>query len=221
MTTLVALTGLSIAVAASVSPQPASAAAKQGDKAQRLASCLYERYPDRVQRLLHSTNAGTAESAYVSLLDEPLCSGEVFGDRAFTPDEALGSIQLMRGMLAEQAIISTRAQAQALPALPVQQKAYARPWSAASGRNPAVDETVACVADTDPAGILALLGTVPSSVEESAAMGRLDGSIKRCLSSRLKMAVSARLMRPPLADALYQRLRNPTLSQAQVPENRQ
>ena len=211
----VALTCLSILAWGSV-PQSAAAADKRGDVPQQMANCLYERYPARAEQLLRSTSAGTAESAYVSLLDEPLCVSKVVGDHEFTPDDALGSIHLMRGMLAEQAIAASRAQVQALAALPVQQKGYARPWSAASGRNPAVDEMVACVADTNPAGILALLKTTPGSSEEGAAMSELDGSIKGCLSAKLKLAVGTRMVRAALADALYQRALNPALSVAQA-----
>lgn len=217
----VALTCLSMAAVAAVPAQPAGAAGKRGDAPQRVASCLYDRYPSRVERLLHSTSKGASELAYVSLLDEPLCVNEEFGTREFSPDDTLGSIHLMRGMLAEQAIKASRAQAQALPALPAQQKGYARPWSSASGRNPAVDEMGACVADTNPAGVLALLDTTPSSGDETAAMSALDGSIKRCLSANLRLAVSARMVRAALADALYQRMRNPALSMAGTPENRQ
>ena len=215
-----ALTCLSI-IAAGVPAQPAFAASPRGDVPQLMASCLFERYPQRAERLLYSTTASAAEAAYVSLLDEPLCGPKVVGDREFTPDEALGAIHLMRGMLAEQAIKASWAQAQALAALPVQQRGYARPWSAASGRNPAVDEMSVCVADTNPSGILALLQTAPSSTSESAAMSRLDGSIKRCLTANLTLAVNNRMVRAALADALYQRVRNPTLSIAGTPEARQ
>ena len=218
MRILVALTGLSIAGAAAISPQPASAKWDRRDVPQRVASCLYERYPDRAQRLLHSTSAGAAENAYVSLLDEPLCMQKVIGDHEYSADETLGSIHLMRGLIAEQAIRASKAQAEALPALPLERKGYARPWSAASGRNPAVNEMAACVADTNPAGVLALLATGPSTSEESSAMRRLDGSIKACLSADLKLAVNTIMVRAALADGLYQRMINPALSLAQAPE---
>lgn len=217
----VALACFSIMMVAAVPAQPAGAAGKRGDAPQRVASCLYERYQARAERLLNSASASAAETAYVSLLDEPLCVAEEFGTREFTPDDTLGSIHLMRGMLAEQAIKASKAQAQALPALAVRQGSYVRPWSAASGRNPAVNEMGACVADTNPDGVLALLETAPSTGDEAAAMQDLDGSIKRCLSANLKLAVSTRMVRAALADALYQRMRNPALSMAGTPENRQ
>ena len=211
------LTGLVVGVLATA-PQPAGAAEKGGDVPQRMANCLYERYPDRAQRLLQAATASAAENAYVGLLDEPLCGPRVIGDRAYSPEETLGSIHLMRGMLAEQALAGVLPAAQALPVLPARARGYARPWSAATGRHAGVDEMAACVADTNPSGILALLASAPSSADESKAMAGLDGSIKNCLAANLRLATDALPVRAALADALYQRVRNPALSLGEAPE---
>jgi hypothetical protein len=218
MKPILALTGLAAALVAVTQAHPAAARPQPGDVPQRMAICLYERYPAPAQKLLQSTTAREAEDAYAYLLEEPVCASRVIGNRDFTADEVLGAIHLMRGMLAEQALAGLRTSAKALPALPVHQKQYVRPWFAASGRQPAVDEMAACVADTNPAAVLALLDTAPSSAGEGAAMGRLDPAIKRCLTANLRLMVAARPIRAALADALYQRVRHPQLSLASAPE---
>lgn len=219
MKPILAITALAAGIVAIGQAHSADAATQPGDVPQRMAKCLYDRYPEFAQKLLQAAGAREAENAYTVLLQEQACAARILGDRDFTPDETLGSIHLMRGMLAEQALAGVRTSARSLSALPIHQKQYDRPWFAASGRQPAIDEMAACVADTNPAGVLALIATVPMSAGESAAMARLDPSIKRCLSANLRLMVAPRPVRAALADALYQRVRNPQLSLASAPEN--
>jgi hypothetical protein len=193
----------------------ASAASAQSDTAERYAACVAEAHPHEVVALLRSATADSASRSYHSLADDDRCSLRVFGNSQFNPDDAAGSMDVLRGRLAEQELLSQSSQVAALPALPLQQRRYIRPWFAATGRNPAVDEMATCMADTDPAGIMGLIRTTPGLADESAALATLSPALTKCLSAGTRLDASRRALRAALADALYQRLTNPQLSVVQ------
>ena len=191
---------------------PSPAAAQTSGITQRFLACLAARQPQDVRSLLSTNNTETAERAYTHLSNNSRCFNESVGDRQFMPDEMNLSMGVMRGNLAEQALIAEPAKVEALQPLPLQQKRYIRTWFAATGRNPAVDEMGACMADTNSAGIMDLLRTLPGSSQESAAIGALAPSIGKCLSAGTRLDADPRGLRTALADALYQRVSNPSLS---------
>ena len=195
----------------------ATAASAQSDTAQRYATCLAQIHPDEVRALLRATTADAANRPYHSLADDDRCFARVFGNRQFRPEDAGPSMDMLRGRLAEQELLSQSAQVSALQALPVQQKRYIRPWFAATGRHPAVDEMAACMADTDPAGIMAIVRTTPGFADENAALAALSPALTKCLSAGTRLDASRQALRAALADALYQRLNNPALSVVQAP----
>ena len=195
----------------------ATAASAESETAQRYANCLVQLHPDQVRALLQATTAETAGRPYQSLANDDRCFSRVFGDQRFTPDDASVSMDMLRGRLAEQELLSQSAQVAALQALPLQQKRYIRPWFAATGRHPAVDEMAACMADTDPAGIMAIVRTTPGFADENAALGALSPALTKCLSAGTRLDASRQALRAALADALYQRLNNPALSMVQPP----
>ncbi len=211
------LIALAIVGAGTASTAPATAAPKYSTMPDRMANCLYERWPARAQGVLSAASLPDADRHYTKLLDERSCFDDVIGDKEFTPEEYVLPLHLMRGFLAEQALRKVRDQAKTLPALPLQ-KQYARPWYAATNRNTAINEMATCVADTDPAGILALLETSPGDFAEGAAIATLKPSLSRCLSANTRMESDTRPVRAALAEALYQRVQNPTLSLAQASE---
>jgi len=97
---------------------------------------------------------------------------------------------------------------QALQPLPIQQ-IYQRNWFAVTGRHVTVDEMGACIADTNPAGVLALARSVPTSKEESAAFTALGPNLGACLRAGTKLQASRQALRAALSEALYQRLHAP------------
>lgn len=206
-----------VLLAAVVAPGAAAAAASDSNMPQQLASCLYKRYPARVQSLLGAARLPDANREYGRLTGDNGCADDVMGDKEFSLEEFVIPLHLMRGALAEEALRKLAGQAGALPALPIQRQ-YMRPWFVATNRNRAVDEMAACVADTDPAGIVALLQTRPGGFDEGAAIAGLKPSLGRCLAANAKLEADARPVRAALADALYQRVQNPALSVAQAAE---
>jgi hypothetical protein len=196
----------------------ASSASAQSDSARRYAECLTQMRPNEVRALLHASSADVANKPYRALSDDDRCFSRVFGERQYQPQDASFSIDVLRGKLAEQELLSNIERVAALQPLPLQQKRYIRPWFAATGRNPAVDEMGACMADTDPAGIVGLIRTTPGTTDESNAIGALSPALTKCLSAGTRLDASRSALRAAVADALYQRLSNPALSVAQAAE---
>ena len=188
---------------------PASAAP---DNLQRYVACLSTSRPAQVKQLLQASSAAAANLSYHGLANDNRCFARVFPSGEFRPEDVAFSQDLLRGRLAEQALLAQSGAVAALQPLPLQQKRYLRPWFVTTARNPAVDEMGACMADTDPAGIAALIKTDSGSSDESAAIGALSPSLTKCLSAGTRLDASRQALRAALADALYQRLSNPTLS---------
>lgn len=178
-----------------------------------LGSCMYVSHKNAALELLNTASASESEDALQRLKDEKTCFGHIPSESRLDTEVAAYSKGLMRGMIAEAAIRGSSAAAGLQP-LPLQQKRYVRPWFAATGRDPSVDEMSACIADTNPGGILALVATVPNSAEESWTIGDLSPSLKRCLAAGTRLHADRTALRAALADALYQRLRDPQLSLA-------
>ena len=192
-----------------------SAPASAKTDADRYVSCLSQTQPSKVKELLEAAGDG-ASRPYRALADDSRCFAKVFDDKPYNPGDATFSMDMLRGKLAEQALLNADAQVASLQALPLQQKRYVRTWFAATGRNVAVDEMGACMADTDPAGIAALIRTDPAGSDETAAIGALSPALTKCLSAGTRLDASRQALRAALADALYQRLHNPALSLADV-----
>jgi hypothetical protein len=205
---------LALALPATVAASPAAAA--RGDPGERYVACLSETRPAQVSQLLHASTAGAANLPYHALLEDNRCFAKVFGNQAFRPEDMAFSQDMLRGKLAERALLAQEAQVAALQPLPLQQKRYLRNWFGATGRHPAVDEMAVCMADTDPAGIAALIKTDADSSDESAVIGAMSPNLTKCLGAGTRLDASRHALRAALADALYQRLSNPTLSLADV-----
>lgn len=209
---------MALALPAALVASPAAAARDIGD---RYVLCLSETRSAQVGELLHASTAAAANLRYRALIDDDRCFARVFGNQAFRPEDVAISQDMLRGKLAERALLADLTQVSALQPLPLQQKRYIRSWFGATGRHPAVDEMAACMADTDPAGITALIQTDQDSSEETAAIGALSPSLTKCLSAGTRLDASRHALRAALADALYQRLSNPSLSLADLKGTRQ
>jgi hypothetical protein len=115
---------------------------------------------------------------------------------------------VLRGMLAEHLVKKSIAEARQLPPLALQ-RAYERPWFATTGRSPVVDEMAACIADTNPAGVVALVASDPYGRDEIQAYGALKPNMVSCLRAGATLEANRQALRAALAEALYQRLQAP------------
>lgn len=186
------------------------------DNLQRYVACLSQTRPAQVRQLLETSSSQASKLTYRALADDRRCFARVFPNGEFRPEDMAFSQDLLRGELAEKALLSRTGAVAALQPLPLQQKRYIRSWFAVTGRNPAVDEMGACMADTDPGAIMALIRTGHGSVDESAAIGSMSQSLTKCLSAGTRLNAGREALRAALADALYQRLTQPGLSLADV-----
>lgn len=187
----------------------AMTARDQAVGAKRIAECVFNKKGTLSRQALLAANAQTEDAAMSRLKGEVRC----FGDDASNDLVAMRIVNLpddiLRGMLAEAALSRSDNQARALQPLPIQQ-VYQRDWYAITGRHITVDEMGACIADTNPAGILALVNTVPVSKEEAAAFTALRPNLGACLRAGTKLQASRQALRAALADALFQRLNAPS-----------
>ena len=193
-------------------PGPTLTAKDQAVGAKRMALCVYNRKGTLARQTLLAPTKEAQDAAMAKLMGEVQCFAEFSNDMveerrvAFPPE-------IMRGMLAEAALDRSRAEADALQPLPLQQ-IYQRNWFTITGRHLSVDEMGACIADTNPAGVSALIRTEPASKEENAAFGGLMDNLGKCLRAGTKLQANRQSLRAALADALYQRLQAPATAPA-------
>lgn len=192
----------------------ASPAAAAPNDARLYAACLADSHEAQARELLLASTLDATRRPYRALVDDSRCLSRVFDDQPFSPGDDAFSTATLRGNLAEQLLLRHYAQLSSLQPLPLQQKRYVRPWFAATGRHPAVDEMATCMADTDPAGVMALIKTELGSGEEWGAFDAMSAALTKCLSAGTRVSVDKQAIRAALADALYQRLNNPQLSMA-------
>ena len=115
---------------------------------------------------------------------------------------------ILRGDIAEEYLKRDRSSVARLQPLPIQHK-YSRTWFGFTGRNKSVDEMAACVADTNPAAIMAIIDTQPFSGAEGAAFKNIIPSLGVCLVAGTTLDGKPEPLRAALAEALYQRVTNP------------
>ena len=95
---------------------------------------------------------------------------------------------------------------------------YNGPWFAASARDDSIDEMAACVADTNPAGILSMNKAQVGSKEEQAAFTALNKDFIACLSAGVKLHGDRKAIRGALVEALYQRTQSWPITDAEKAE---
>lgn len=180
--------------------------------ARDMARCLYHRRNNVAVTLLHAEDPVLAEAADRKLAGEVECFGMMLSNDLVDSRNVSFPRDLLRGGIAEAALARKRDEAALLQPLAFEQKRYVRPWFAGTARSPVVDEMATCIADTNPAGILALTSTEPESKAEASTFAALTPSLGQCLAAGAKLQASYQALRAALADALYQRVRNPALS---------
>ena len=189
-------------------PGPTLTAKDQVVGAKRMGMCVYNRKGTLARQALLASTKEAQDAAMAKLMGEVQCFGAEFSNDLVAERRVSFPPEIMRGMLAEAALDRSRAEADALQPLPLQQ-IYQRNWFAITGRHVSVDEMGACIADTNPAGIAALIRTEPGSKEENAAFGGLMDNLGKCLRAGTKLQANRQSLRAALADALYQRLNAP------------
>jgi hypothetical protein len=179
------------------------------DMAFKMARCMVQKRSGMVRNYLRATSVDEAEAASSVLMAKGI-SCLSFVQTSMMSDTAIVSFptDVLRGMLSEAALKDEAREVTALPALPLA-KEYARPWFAVSSRDAVIDEMAACVADTNPGGVAALLATRAYTNEERTVFGALGPSLGPCLRVGAKLQANRQALRASLADALYQRLHAP------------
>jgi hypothetical protein len=199
-------------------PGPALSRQDQAQGAKRMAQCLFDRKGDISRAALLATSKQAADADLNRLGGELTCFGVVLSNDLVEGRDAFIPPDILRGMLAEAALDKSRKQVAALQPLPLQ-KAYQRPWFVITGRPSSVDEMGACVADTNPAGVSALISTKPATPEEAAAFGNITDNLGKCLTAGTQLHATPEALRAALAEALFQRVNAPAaVPAAETPE---
>jgi hypothetical protein len=143
--------------------------------AHNLADCVYLKNGAAVRASLNLADGKEAKRRLSAIRTKGTCIGisTVADDsevqRANIPTD------IYRGMLAESALQQGKL---AVSLMPLERKpTYVAEWFAATGRDIAIDEMGACVAETDPAGIRALIATTAQTTEEARAISALSPSM--------------------------------------------
>jgi len=194
-------------------PGPTLTARDQAEGAKRMAECLYNRKTELARQALLASTKLSADAATNKLMGNVQCFGAEFSNDMVEERRVDFPTDILRGMLAEAALDRARDEVDVLQPQPLQQ-IYQRDWYAITGRHVSVDEMGACVADTNPAGVLALTRTQPTSTDENAAFGGLMDNFGKCLRAGVKLQASRPALRAALAEALFQRLNAPTPAQS-------
>jgi hypothetical protein len=169
----------------------------------QVSGCTFLKRPTAVRAALDSVDAAEAKRLFAKTRVEGTCINLLLANdyadsqRIYLPDE------IYRGMLAEAAL---RLEFKSLQFSPLQrQPRYERAWFAVTGRPIAVDEMAACVADTYPAGVRALLATIAETPDERRAISDLSSWLGPCLTVGATLNANRQSLRAALAEALYHR----------------
>ncbi len=171
--------------------------------AHSMAKCVATKRPAASQRILAAVDPAGLKSAHRSIWASELGCYSDFedgDDRRFAV-----SSDVQRGLIAEQLLLRSDSRTRALAPLPLRPGSYQRSWFAGTGRSAVADEMGTCLAETDPAGIHAVLVTSPTTAEEQSAFNVLTPAMGKCLSAGAKLMGTRQAIRAALADALYQR----------------
>lgn len=169
----------------------------------RFAECQANKHRDKVRDILDAPNTDRVARARMALEHEESCYLDVVVDQQVERVRMLMADSAYRGMLAE-GVLKAGNRADGLQPLPLQ-PTYERPWTALTGRPPAVDEMAICIADVDPAGIRIILKALPESRDERVAFSTISESMGKCLQSGVELKADAIALRTAFAEALYHR----------------
>jgi hypothetical protein len=187
--------------------------ATSAKQAHGIADCMVQRRKNAVEHMLSATDPVTMQKAHDAIWSDDLSCEPDLNDNGFVTGHTISwSTDVLRGMLAEELLHRRSDQVAQLPALTFHQGRYQRSWFKLTDRNETVDELGACLADTTPSGIAALLATAAYSPAERQAFGAMSPMMGQCLVVGTKLTGNRQALRAAFADALYQRLINPAAS---------
>lgn len=169
----------------------------------RFAQCQANKHGPKVREILDAPSEDRVHRAREALEHEESCYFDVYVDPRAEKVRVSMSDASYRGMLAE-GVLKAEGRSAALKPMALQ-AVYERPWTALTGRPPSVDEMAICVAEVNPAGIMAVLETLPESKEERAALSNLSGAMGDCLQNGVALSSDAIALRTAFAEALYHR----------------
>lgn len=178
--------------------------------AHNMAGCVYKKSSSQVRTALTTVDPEDAVRKLSEIEPRGTCSNLSVMAANAEAQQVRFPADVYRGMLAEAALRQDFSRG-SLPPLQ-RQRVYARPWFGATTRPLVVDEMAACVADTNPAGVQALLGTTAESDEEAAAVSRIMPSLGPCLTAGATLNANRQALRAALAEALYHRFLAPSAS---------
>jgi hypothetical protein len=184
--------------------------------AQEMARCLVNKQNSVVRGYLAALDAAESKRLDHKMDGEHECFSMSEGNDLVEGRMVTFPQDIFRGMLAEWMIKKDEPTFASLPVLP-RQLTYSRPWYALSGRDSSVDEMATCVSEIAPRESLALLKTTPYGNDEGAAFGTLGPSLVSCLQAGYKVTGNRQSLRAAIADALYQRVANPSAAFAPKP----
>lgn len=189
---------------------PATRATTNADTSQRDAAmlrfveCAVSRREGKLRDMIDARTEQGYQKGLDALSGVQRCSLDAYISQDATVVSFGTERGTMRGFVAEAFVRKYSKRAEALAPLPLQ-RTYSRDWFEMTGRARPIDEMATCVAETNPAGILALLKTGIGSAEEKAAIGALSPSLGACLATGYKLNANRLGLRTALAEGLYHR----------------
>jgi hypothetical protein len=169
----------------------------------RYIECSVSRIASDMRRILDFGFKGNYANALDKMGKRRGCAFTGYIDNGNRTISFLSDEATLRGMIAE-AFVKKNGGAAGLAVKPLQ-AVYKREWHAITTRPAAVDEMATCVAETNPAGIVAVLRTGHGSPEEVAAIRTISPSLGTCLGVGAKLTANRTAIRSALAEALYHR----------------
>jgi hypothetical protein len=183
------------------------------DAATKIGSCMVAKRGTVARAYVDAMTPDEAAKAQKALFREIQCLSYVNDSNLSDTSVISMPTDILRGKLAEALLKDQDRAIAALPAMPLV-KEYARPWFAATSRDPVIDEMAVCVVDTNPRGVAGILATRGYSKDEGAAFGAVMPTLGTCLRVGAKLRANRPALRAALADALYQRLTRPAPTSA-------
>ena len=181
----------------------AAPAQSTDDMLRGYVACAVKRDEAVMQTMLDAWDEGAYRAAAQTFSEDARCmvSDEVATKVAVsTFNQDRGKL---RGMVAE-ALVKRSNSARRLAPMP-KAATYSAPWFRMTSRVTAVDEMAVCVAAIDPAGVLKLIATQPSSAAQKQAFGALTPALGTCLAKGYQLDTKPPALRAALAEALYHR----------------
>ncbi len=175
------------------------------------ARCIYFSRGRTVVRFLNALDDNAYNNASKEVFKSIECETQESIDPNLDSFGVYSSPSSMRGLLAEEALRQDgklNAKSPILPILPLA-PGYARSWFAMTERPTTVDPMSVCFAETNPALVVSLLATKPSSTEEKSAIGEIVGLLGPCLIGGAQLKANIFTLRASLAEAYFHRIYGP------------